>query len=144
MVLYTRKHRIPFQIDEEDFELVSRYTWCGAKDCDNPYPVTTVEGHYTLLHVLLMGPAPRGFYWDHRNRDPRDNHRSNLRLVTPSISLRNTGLRSDNTSGVRGVYWAKGDRCWVAFIGDKRRNQPGRLGSFHSFEDAVAARLVAE
>lgn len=54
----------------------------------------------------------------------------------------NSGLSSNNTSGVTGVHWDKLNKKWKAQIGyNYKRIQ---LGSFDNFEDAVAARKQAE
>lgn len=48
----------------------------------------------------------------------------------------------NNTSGVRGVYWHKRRRKWVATICDGKGKQQ-TIGSFRSLEDAKAAREYA-
>jgi hypothetical protein len=72
-------------------------------------------------------PIPDGYTVDHINRDTLNNQLSNLRLATDSQQAQNRRLRSDNTSGYRGVGWNKGARKWraritvdgkVIFIGD--------------------------
>lgn len=51
-----------------------------------------------------------GFYdfemGDHRNRDPLDNRRENLRIATHSQNQINKKLQKNNSSGCRGItYW---------------------------------------
>jgi hypothetical protein len=115
MIVYTDKHHVPFIIDDEDWEVVSHFSWYIA----NGYPKTTTSRlnggqHQLHLHNLLLGPAPDGLEWDHENRDKLDNRRSNLRLVTPEINVQNRGLRKTNTSGVTGVK-PRGKK-WNAYI----------------------------
>ena len=80
---------------------------------------------------------------DHINHNRADNRISNLRLASQSENAKNAGRRSDNTSGVTGVYWSKSRRKWVAQIG-----LPGGvtkpLGRYSSLADAAAARKAAE
>lgn len=63
-----------------------------------------------------------------------DNRRSNLRLANQSQNLGNERLRSDSTSGYRGVSWDRNRRKWIAYI--NHRGTRTRLGAF---SDPVAA-----
>ena len=92
MILYTLKHRIPFQIDEDDYDIVSRFSWhVPISRGELMYPTTSTskfmpDGQRALfLHILLLGKASDGFEWDHRNQDKLDNQRSNLRLVPQPV-----------------------------------------------------------
>lgn len=78
---------------------------------------------------------------DHINHDRADNRIVNLREVTRSDNLRNISLRSNNSSGVNGVYWNKARSKWQAYIrhGGKARH----LGLFKTLDEAKAARLSA-
>jgi hypothetical protein len=89
---------------------------------------------------MYYGEWPRGNV-DHINGIPHDNRISNLRLATQTQNMQNTKLRSDNTSGVKGVYWVKRRRKWSAFIsyGGKVRN----LGSYATKEEAISVRRAA-
>ena len=77
---------------------------------------------------------------DHENRVPDDNRWENLRPATSSQQKMNTGMRKDNTSGVRGVR-RKRSR-WVANIGVNKTNI--YLGLFDTLEAAAEARRAAE
>lgn len=79
---------------------------------------------------------------DHIDGDRTNNRISNLRSVTRSENCRNRGVRSDNSSGRVGVYWAKNMSKWRARI--TLHGKETRLGSFENYEDAVAAREDAE
>jgi hypothetical protein len=79
---------------------------------------------------------------DHIDRNPQNNRIQNLREVSRSCNVRNTGNRADNQSGVKGVLWDNENHKWLASIGlsGKKRN----LGRFKCFIEAVAHRLAAE
>lgn len=79
---------------------------------------------------------------DHENRVRDDNRWANLRVVDQTTNQRNRSLQKNNTSGVPGVSYHKRDRCWRARI--KANGEYVHLGSFQTFEDAVAARRAAE
>ncbi len=53
---------------------------------------------------------------DHINLDKLDNRILNLRLADSSKNSCNTGLRSDNTSGVKGVYYNNRDAAWFGRV----------------------------
>jgi hypothetical protein len=87
----------------------------------------------------FYGCAPNGDL-DHINGVPDDNRIVNLREATTSQNLCNSRLRSDNTSGRKGVY--KSGKKWVAYI-----NLNGKmkyLGAFHNFQFACIRREIAE
>jgi hypothetical protein len=143
MICYTNKHHTAFQIDEADYEAVSQYGWYVNA---HGYPTTNIGKRPArgpiYLHEFLLGPAPDGLHTDHINRDKTDNRRANLRFVTRTINMRNTGKNASNVSGVKGVSWASRDKKWRAEI-----RMPGRkinLGWFSTLQEAAAARLAAE
>jgi hypothetical protein len=135
VIMYTSKNE-PFYVDLEDFWKVKDIYW--YKD-DKGY----IKSSNISLHRLIMG-NPDGFEVDHIHghltRD--DNRKENLRLATPSQNTINSRLRSDNASGVTGVYWYPKYNKWAASISINKK-QIG-LGYFKKFEDAVEARRNAE
>jgi hypothetical protein len=68
-----------------------------------------------LLHRIIMG-EPVGKEVDHINGNKRDNRRENLRICNRSENNRNTGKKSNNTSGFKGVSWKKQRGKWRASI----------------------------
>ena len=82
-------------------------------------------------------------YWpenvDHVDGDGHNNRISNLRNVTQAENLRNTALRSDNTSGHVGVH-REGAR-WVATV--RVAGKTLYLGSYASIDDAAAIATQA-
>jgi hypothetical protein len=137
MTLHTRDGKTAFEIDEADMSVISRYTWHFQR-----YLRTQVAGKIIRLHNLLLGYAQEGLEWDHIDRNPLNNRRSNLRLVTKTENMRNRGTPKNNTSGVKGVCWHKGVSKWIAQI--KLSGRITHLGYFSAFDDAVAARKTAE
>ena len=93
------------------------------------------------LHRIIM-KQPVGMQVDHINRIRFDNRRDNLRVATNQQNQMNTGIRSDNSSGVVGVSWYKRGKKWYAQIqinGEKKH-----LGYFKEKKDAINAREEAE
>jgi HNH endonuclease len=53
---------------------------------------------------------------DHKDGDRSNNRWTNLREATSGDNKANTMLRSDNTSGLKGVHWNRRDCNWRAQI----------------------------
>ena len=109
------------------------------------YYQVTIDYNTHLLHRVIFlyafGYLPE-HHVDHISQDKSDNRPCNLRDVTPQCNIRNTGLRSDNKSGVKGVSQLRksGDWCPRIGVSGKDRN----LGHHKDFTEAVAHRLAAE
>lgn len=75
---------------------------------------------------------------DHINGDSLDNRIANLRLATQQQNSQNMkALRSNNTSGIKGVSWCKLTEKWAAQIADID------LGRYASKAEAIAVRQRA-
>lgn len=81
-------------VDDEDYELMSRFAWRLKPDKDTFYAQVTVSAHKLLVNYSLV---------DHANGNGLDNRRDNLRTATPRQSSQNRGLRSDSLTGYKGV-----------------------------------------
>ena len=99
-----------------------------------------------LAHVLAWymyyGEMP-DYAIDHINEDPSDNRVANLRLDINRENTQNiSSLQCNNTSGFRGVYWLKLNKCWVAQI--KIKGKQTYIGSYKTKEEAHEAYLCAK
>jgi hypothetical protein len=92
------------------------------------------------LHRWIVRPE-KGQYTDHINGNKLDNRCDNLRVCNHSQSMANVGPRKGNTSGYKGVSWAKKERKWYATItvNKKQRN----LGLYDDPQDAARAYNAA-
>lgn len=111
----------------------------------NGYRYVNLHGRVMLLHRLawlwMTGSSPEGQI-DHINGDRADNRWSNLRLATQRQNSANQGLRTDNTSGVKGVSWDARKKLWLAQIVRDGKNT--FLGYHRTIEEAASARAAAE
>lgn len=104
-------------VDDEDFELVSRYKWhtMASKDKSHIYAASRLR-----MHRLIID-APPDMFVDHINGDTLDNRRCNLRLCTNAQNQQNTGSRG-GSSRYKGVSFNKKSGKWIgAFLFEGRR-----------------------
>lgn len=97
------------------------------------------------LIMVMLGYSHeeiRDMQVDHINGDALDNRAENLRLVTPATNSQNMRMRSDNTTGVTGVYWYPNMKKWVAKICFNGKAEC--IGYYKHFKDACAAREARE
>lgn len=94
-----------------------------------------------LAFLYMEGYFPE-YEVDHIDRDRANDKWENLRHVTSKCNHRNCGIRSDNTTGVKGVGRDKNRGKWIAGI--KNDGKTKNLGRFTNFDEAVCHRLAAE
>ncbi len=97
---------------------------------------------HRLIWVMINDHLADHEMIDHIDRDGLNNRQENLRKVDRRLNAMNSGLRTDNTSGVRGVTFDTSRGKWVAQIHVWGKNI--YLGRFNDFPDAVGARQAAE
>src|SRR5215211_5379701 len=109
MMICTRAGH-PYLIDAEDWPRISGFKWSVSSDGGKRmYVSTRIEGKKIYLHRFLL-EAPHGMRVDHRNGDPLDNRKTNLRLATHQQNMFNSRKRAiykgkPPTSAFKGVTW---------------------------------------
>lgn len=108
------------------------------------YRIGTVFGvkmrAHRVIWAMLHGEWPEADI-DHANGDRSDNRLCNLRNATRSENNMNTGIRSDNSSGYKGVSFYRPTGKWMACIRVSGKSK--YLGYFGSPEAAHSAYMVA-
>ena len=128
-----------------------RGKWKGHKvgtPLPSGYVQVRVKGRSYQLHrviwLWMTGEWPVAQV-DHKDGDRANNRWDNLRLATHTQNQWNTGTRSDNSSGFKGVTRPRGRTKWHAYINESGRRK--FLGSYPTAEEAnqaaIAARQVA-
>lgn len=79
---------------------------------------------------------------DHINRVRSDNRLVNLREVSHQCNVRNSSIRSDNSSGIQGVTYNKSDRRWHSRI--DVNGVRIHIGCYKNKIEAAVARWEAE
>jgi hypothetical protein len=94
-------------IDDEDFERVSQFKWHALKrPAGKFYAEGKVNGRKIRLHRFLMD-APTDMEVDHIDNDGLNCQRYNMRLATHAENGKNRSMGRDNTSGFKGVHFAR-------------------------------------
>jgi hypothetical protein len=92
---------------------------------------------HRIAWALANNADPGQYGVDHINGDPSDNRPCNLRLCTQGQNMLNARLRSDNTSGIKGISYDPSSKTkpWRSYVRNKR------LGRFATREEAVQALI---
>jgi hypothetical protein len=127
-------------IDEEDVAHVERYKWSPRVHERTTYAQANVwrnDQRSTLVLHRFIARAQDNEHVDHRNGDGLDCRKANLRTCLKFQNNRNARVRTDNTSGYKGVSWWKHGERWTAgiMLDGKRRH----IGYFPTAEDSARA-----
>jgi hypothetical protein len=98
-------------VDDADFEWLNKYIWRPKKTKYTYYARRRSKGKEIQMARQILNP-PSHLHCDHINHNGLDNRRSNLRICTISQNQHNSKLRSDSTSGFKGVYWDRDLNKW--------------------------------
>lgn len=138
-------------VDDADALLFRSRKWHVTKAgyvMANGKMVNYVKAPSIYLHRLIMGCEPGdGTEVDHKNRNPLDNRRVNLRLTTHAENMQNLGSHKDaRTSQHRGVSYCSTYGTWKAIWrrGDRvyRRNCATELEAIAVVEEWRASVRV--
>jgi hypothetical protein len=110
----------PAIVDDDIYEQVKSRRWRLIKVTNGALYVgwkSHRQGKFVTvyLHRLVMGD-PKGQMIDHRNGDPFDNRRENLRVSTNSQNQMNSKKRPGCSSGYKGVSFNKALQEWKAQV----------------------------
>jgi hypothetical protein len=129
-----------FYFDLEDYEKIKKYCWYETIDQDGYHKLHALikdMGVYKTMAQIIIGD-----YYDHKDRNPLNNRKSNLRKSNKFQNAQNHNKQTNNKSGIIGVGWHKPSNKWYACI--QTENKRIWLGLYDNKEDAIKARLEAE
>jgi hypothetical protein len=121
-----------FLIDNEDFEEVCKFKWANSYHLGR---IRKTSGPREALHNFLMGNPPKGFTWDHIDRDYRNNHRANLRLATPQQQSRNQDISVKKGTKYKGISLYRNGKWRVQIADSNGKNI--HIGYFTDEEEAA-------
>jgi hypothetical protein len=108
-------------VDDDCFELVSKYTWhcTHIRGKDIYYAKTNIRAgdrqKQLWMHRIITG-CPFNKEVDHIDGNGLNNQKSNLRLATHQQNMFNQRKRSGGSSQYKGVSWCKRSNRWLSQI----------------------------
>lgn len=98
----------------------------------------TMTGSHRVSYELEHGPIPEGMQVDHICRNRKCVRPDHLRLVTHTQNRQNHGgpMRTNKTSGIRGVSWYPRTNRWVVHVRHRT------VGYFLDLAEAEAAAIA--
>lgn len=126
-------------VDDDDYEWLSQWKWSFAQGyASRAIGPVNARRHIRMQNMII--PPPDGMEVDHKDLDPLNNTRLNLRVAPHISNTWNRRRNSRNTSGYKGVSLRKtkrhGDK-WGAFI--TVNGKVLYLGSYTDKRDAARA-----
>ncbi len=102
-------------VDSVRFDELSQWNWfCAQGYAARVRRKNELPGaHLIHMHRVVCGSVGE---IDHINRNRLDNRKENLRIVTRSLNMANTDIRSTNRSGYKGVSFDSSRGLWRAAI----------------------------
>lgn len=124
------------QVDDDDYEWLSKHKWYSAPRSGGVYVArATIAGRGVRMHRAIT-KAPSGMDVDHSDGNPLNNQKHNLRVCTRAENNRNN-ITLRNRKGFIGVVFVKKRKKFRANIG--YNNKVIGLGYFSTREEAMRA-----
>lgn len=128
-------------VDDADFDWLNQWKWHALKTTYGGFvAVRTTKINWQsnrkliYMHRIITG-CPENMQIDHKNHNPLDNRKINLRICTRSQNQQNQRSCQNKSSRYKGVSFHKPSNCWVARI---RYHKKGfHLGYFTNETDAA-------
>lgn len=135
-------------VDDEDYELLKKWKW-GCSSGGYAYRKEQISRDFLkkkskykniLLHRFILNPS-REQDIDHRNLNPLDNRKANLRICTRSQNFWNKKIGKTNTSGFKGVSPSSNRKLWRVKICKNKKQI--HIGYFKDILKAARAYNLA-
>lgn len=106
-------------VDDEDYDFLSKFTWCIIKCHNTFYAKTTINYKKIRMHGMILKhhniDIPLGQMIDHIDSNGLNNQKINLRVVSNSENQFNVGKRKNSTaSKYKGVRYNKDKKKWYS------------------------------
>jgi len=127
-------------VDDEDFDWISKRKWrCEDNGGNRKYAKSGGAYDSVYMHCLITKKPP-GMQTDHINGNGLDNRKDNLRVVTEKQNHYNQSIKSNNTSGYKGVWLYKTKSGTTRFVAEIRKDRVRyHIGVFSTAKEAAIA-----
>jgi hypothetical protein len=131
-------------VDDADYALATTRRWCAVWDEHSQSyrakgNIKTSGGYKQVTFHRWLLNAPPESQVDHRDGNPLNNQRENLRLATHGQNQQNKKRQRNNLSGFKGVCYVTAKRKYKAYISkDGKRYNLGYFGTAQEAADAYA------
>jgi hypothetical protein len=123
-------------VDDEDYELVQKYSWWPNKTYRAIYARTNINGNSTYMHQLVLPNINPLLETSHKDGNGLNNQKNfNLELITHAQNLANRSKQKNNTSGHKGVSWDKSRKLWLTQLVIKGVKFSKRFSSLEKASD---------
>lgn len=145
-VVMIRVKRIPLTrglhaiVNDDDFLFLSSFKWHANYSRGSFYAMARIGGKDVMMHRLIMEAQSHQMV-DHRNGDPLDNRRENLRFCSMSQNQANSKVRLDSSTGFKGVNFRKDSGKFRVRL--QFKNNRLNIGAFDSLGAAKLAYAEA-
>lgn len=131
-------------VDNEDFEFLSQWKW-HLNNTGYAMRSQHIPGAYKHKNILMhrvINKTAEGLQTDHRDHNPLNNQKHNLRTVTLQQNHFNMLTHKNSRSGYRGISWFNQTQKWRVRI--MVSGKEIALGYYYNLKNAVLARKQAE
>lgn len=138
ILLYNKKCEVIgfAMIDCEDIDKVAAFKWSLRTDGYVQTTIYNVKKNASLRLSRLILNAGKGQIVDHIDRNPLNNCKSNLRIVTAQQSSSNRAVVMYG-----GIYYRRDRNKWNVSV--QKSNKRYWVGAFKTKEEAVNAKISA-
>ena len=120
------------QVDDADYDYLNQRRWRLSKA---GYAYRNENKRMIYMHRVIMN-TPKGMNTDHRDGNPLNNQKVNLRICTQKENCQNRAPQKSK-SRFKGVHWRHDSKKWQANI--KADGIKYSLGAFEKEEAAAEA-----
>lgn len=129
-------------VDDGDFNYINQWKWYAENRGYGFYARTMIGRKNFYMHRFILDVFEKNIIIDHKDRNPLNNQRDNIRIANTSQNLFNKSAHKDGKSKFLGVCWDSERQKWMAAIGyDNKQHFLGRYNS--EIEAAKAYDLAA-